>query len=219
MEAGSARTGSHRTRTSRDRELEFARVLAFSDGVFAIAITLLVLQLEVPESADDLGRALRDQLPDLFAFALSFAVLGKIWWAFHHRLFSSLSAFDGRLITINFLYLALAVLVPFSSELIGDYGDDREAVIVYAANLGLLSLVGALMVRYAWRHGLMEQEAAGGAGLDAGGGAYAIAAVFLASIPVALVSPDAATLLWLASFLGGRRLKGVAHRVERGRRD
>jgi uncharacterized membrane protein len=193
-----------------ESEAEFARVLAFSDGVFSIAITLLVLQLEVPEDVDRLGHELADQLPDLFAFALSFAVLGRIWWAFHHRLFSGLEAFDGRLIGINFLYLALAVLVPFSSELIGDYGDRPQAVITYAANLGLLSLVGAEMLRYATRNGLMRRDVMRERGLATDAGAYVIPAVFLGSIPVALLSPEAATWMWLLSFVGGRGVRRLS---------
>ena len=195
-----------------ESELEFARVLAFSDGVFAIAITLLVLQLEVPEDVHNLGGELDDQLPDLFAFALSFAVLGRIWWSFHHRLFSCLGAFDGRLIALNFVYLALAVLVPFSSELMGDYGDTTEGVIVYATNLGLLSLAGLAMIRYALHHGLMREDGS----YRPDGGTVLIAAVFLASIPVAFISPTAASLVWLLVFLGRTRLRGVADRIAGG---
>jgi uncharacterized membrane protein len=195
-----------------ESELEFARVLAFSDGVFAIAITLLVLQLEVPENVNDLGHELGEQLPDLFAFALSFAVLGRIWWAFHHRLFSGLEAFDGRLIALNFLYLALAVLVPFSSELLGDYGDTTEGVVVYAANLALLSLAGLAMSRYAFSRGLLR----GDAEYEQDGGTIVLAAVFLASIPVAFISPLVATLMWLLNFLGRTRIRKLADRFAGG---
>ena len=77
------------------------------------------------------------------------------WWAFHHRLFSGLEQFDGPLVGLNFLYLALVTLVPFTSDVLGEFGDHSEAVIIYAVNLGLLGLVGAVMVRYAFSHGLM----------------------------------------------------------------
>jgi uncharacterized membrane protein len=201
--ASQASTDEHGGRYPRlrreEREVEFARVLAFSDGVFAIAITLLVLQLEVPADVKQLGSELDDQLPDLFAYCLSFAVLGRVWWAFHHRLFSGLAEFDGVLIALNFLYLGLAVLVPFSSELMGDYGGEREAVVIYAANIGLLTLSGALMAEYAVRRGLMRPGAAEGA---TGPASYLITAVFLLSIPVAFVSPLAASLIWLTTFIG-----------------
>ncbi len=197
--------GAGRPRLRRDeRELEFARVLAFSDGVFAIAITLLVLQLEVPEDVHHLRNELDDQLPDLFAYCLSFAVLGRVWWAFHHRLFGGLAEFDGPLIALNFVYLGLAVLVPFSSELIGDYGDAREAVVIYAANIGLLTLAGGLMAEYALHRGLMRPEAAAEARREGSRPSrFLITGVFLVSIPVAFISPFAASLVWLTTFLGG----------------
>jgi uncharacterized membrane protein len=87
---GGRRTAGRRARFRREEsELEFARIVAFSDGVFAIAMTLLVLALHVPEGVSDLDQVLEDQLPDFFAFALSFSVLAQVWF-FHHRFFGSL---------------------------------------------------------------------------------------------------------------------------------
>ena len=190
----------HGGRTRRTESgLEFGRVLNFSDGVFAIAITLLVLTLEVPESASDLGNELSDQTPDIFAFALSFAVLGRIWWVFHHRLFSELAAFDGPLIAFNFLYLALVALVPFTSELLGDYSDEPLSVAIYAANVGGLGLVGGLMIEYAFGHGLMSADAEARRTNFAGPRNFAIPLVFLGSIAIAFaVSAEAAMLSWLS---------------------
>lgn len=190
----------------KEREAEFSRILAFSDGVFAIAITLLVLQLEVPEAASDLGRTMRDEVPDLFAFALSFAVLGRFWWAFHHRFFTGLAVFDGRLVGLNFLYLALVTLVPFTSEVLGDFGDTPEGVIAYAANLGLLGTVGALMIHYAFGHGLMSPEAVRQREQESGHRWWSLPGVFFFSIPVALFSPQAATLVWLVGLALAPRL-------------
>jgi uncharacterized membrane protein len=217
MEAGTS-AGSSRPRrhTRRERESEFNRLLAFSDGVFAIAITLLVLQLEVPAESVDLSEGLKDMLPDLFAFALSFAVLGRLWWVFHHRLFSGLEEFDGRLVGLNFVYLALVTLVPFSSDLLGDYGDHPEAVIIYAANLGLLGLVGAVMVRYAFDRGLMLREVQEAWGPH-GRPNWVLPCIFLASIPIALVSTLAAILFWLlAGALGLRLFQRLTGQAEAG---
>lgn len=205
-----------RVPTRRGREAEFNRLLAFSDGVFAIAITLLVLQLEVPPNAADLGPELEDALPDLFAFALSFAVLGRLWWVFHHRLFSGLEEFDGRLVALNFVYLALVTLVPFSSDVLGEYGDRSAAVVVYAANLGLLGMVGVVMVRYAFDRNLMMpgvQEEYGPHGQPN----WMLPLVFFVSIPVALVNPLAGMLLWLVA--GGIGLRAMRHLVRRAEGD
>ena len=215
MEAGTSAGSRHERGTRREREAEFNRLLAFSDGVFAIAITLLVLQLEVPADSADLSEGLKDMLPDLFAFALSFAVLGRLWWVFHHRLFSGLEEFDGRLVGLNFLYLALVALVPFSSDLLGDYGDHPEAVIIYAVNLGLLGLVGAVMVRYAFENELMMADVQKEYG-PRGTPNWALPCVFLASIPIALVSPLAATLFWLLA--GAIGLRAFRHLQEGQRR-
>jgi uncharacterized membrane protein len=188
-----------------EAETEFARVVAFSDGVFAIAITLLVLALEVPANAGDLAQALRDRENEFFAYALSFAVLGKLWLA-HHRFFFSLARFDNTLMGLNLLYLACVALVPFTSELLGDFSDDPAAVIAYAVNMTAISLVFAAQIVYAYRRDLVTGEARDYERRFAGPANFVVAAVFAASIPVALLSTTAATLMWLLIFLTGRWL-------------
>lgn len=183
-----------------ENEIEFSRIVAFSDGVFAIAITLLVLQLEVPEHVrqDDLWPVLWDQRHDLFAYAISFAVIGR-FWVVHHRFFGDVTGFDGRLIALNLFYLAWIVLMPFSSQVLGDHGGDEPAVILYAVNLIGVILAGTLLFVDARRAGLSraspEEERAGRRS------ALAVAAVFFLSIFVAiLISPEAATVCWLGLF-------------------
>jgi uncharacterized membrane protein len=190
-----------RAQFQRDQsELEFGRIVAFSDGVFAIAITLLVLALQIPEGVSDFPETLRDQAPDFFAFALSFAVLAQVWY-FHHRFFGSLSGYDGTLITFNFVYLALVTLVPFSSQVIGDYGDESAAAIIYALNIAGLGIGGTLMTRYAFRHSLVRTEVAELLGVGSGPRGLLIAGIFLASIPIALVDANAAEWSWLVMFV------------------
>jgi uncharacterized membrane protein len=203
------RPSRRRAKFRRDeRELEFTRIVAFSDGVFAIAITLLVLALQIPEAVPDLPEALRDQVPDFLAFVLSFAVLSQIW-LFHHRFFGALERFDATLITINFGYLALVALVPFSSQLIGDYGDESAAAVIYALNMGGIGLVGAAMVQYAFRRSLVKPDMAEMLGIRTGPASWRVAAIFLISLPIALVSANAAEWSWLALFL----ITEVASRV------
>ncbi|MGH2985678.1 MAG: TMEM175 family protein, partial [Solirubrobacterales bacterium] len=193
------------TPTREDAEVEFNRIVAFSDGVFAIAITLLVLTLEVPGGADDLGQELRDRSDEFLAYALSFAVLGKLWLS-HHRFFGSLGRFDGTLLALNLLYLAFVALVPFTSDLLGNYSGETVAVIAYALNLAAVSLVFTISVRYASTHDLFHDWEKPHTQRYAGWSDFFVAGVFLISIPVALVSPTAATLVWLAIFFVGRRL-------------
>lgn len=183
-----------------ENEVEFSRIVAFSDGVFSIAITLLILNVSV-EAGDvadgGLWQALWDQRENLLAYAISFAVIGRFWLV-HHRFFGEVTAFDNRLIGLNMLYLGWIVLIPFSSQLLGDYGGQTPSVIVYAVNLAVVVLLGLLMSSRARRAGLTsgDMEDDREAKLRAG----FIAAVFLLSIPVAVVAPNYAPLLWLALF-------------------
>src|SRR3954451_11150521 len=192
------------TRARDDWGLEFSRIIAFSDGVFAIAITLLVLSLEIPENAHDLSHTLGQQWPDLLAYVLSFAVIGRLW-VLHHRFFGEVTHFDGQLMSLNLAYLGLIVLIPFTTEELGDYGHTSTAAILYAANIGLTNLVGSLLVFDAVRRGLTKP------GLDwildnplRWRGVIG-AIVFFASIPVALVSPTAAEAVWVLILVSGLR--------------
>jgi uncharacterized membrane protein len=192
-----------RSRTAKKRaenEIEFSRIVAFSDGVFAIAITLLVLNLTVPERlhGQELWSLLWDERQDLFAYAISFAVVGR-FWVVHHRFFGDVTGFDGRLIALNLFYLAWIVLMPFSSQVLGDHADQEAAVILYAVNLAGVLLAGAWMFADARRAGLSratDEEAREGLRR-----ALLIAAVFLASIPVALLNPRLAPYCWLVLFV------------------
>jgi uncharacterized membrane protein len=134
--------------------VEFARIAAFTDGVFAIAITLLVLSLDVPATLpdDELHEFLLDSWPQLFAYFLSFAVIGRFWMA-HHVVFSLLHDFDRRLLVLNLAYLSLVVLIPFPTELLGDFGHETDAVVLYAAVVGTAALLSGLMLMGSIRRG------------------------------------------------------------------
>jgi uncharacterized membrane protein len=195
-----------RVETRRERanaEVEFGRIVAFSDGVFSIAITLLVLGLTVPSHGQDFGDALLDERHSLFAYALSFAVLGRFWVA-HHGFFGGLASFDGRLIGLNLLYLAWIALVPFTSQLLGDYGSEPLAIIVYAASLGGVMMTFGGKIVYAYRRGLLRAEYREIARNKVAPGTFAAGAIFLLSMPIALISPTAAELSWLLLFTGDR---------------
>ena len=182
--------------------IEFARIVAFTDGVFAIAITILVLGLDVPEELP--GPALRDFLvdawPQLFAYFLSFAVIGRYWVA-HHHVFGMLRGFDQRLMALNLLYLSLIVLIPFPTNLLGEYGSRSDPVMLYAFVLASASLLSWLMLRYALAHEHIDPSALPAA-RTAYGATLQPAIVFYLSIPIAFVSPLAGQLFWLTLLLG-----------------
>lgn len=183
-----------------DNEIEFGRIVAFSDGVFSIAITLLVLNLGIEKGlgAGEIDDALWGLREDFLAFAVSFAVIGR-FWVVHHRFFSEVRAFDGRLIGLNLLYLSWIVLIPFSSEVLGEYGSETAGVVVYSVNLAIVVLVGQLMTRTAHRNGL---TAIGESSYRESQirSAY-IAGVFLLSIPLGFLVPGVTPFLWLVLFV------------------
>jgi uncharacterized membrane protein len=177
--------------------VDFARIVAFTDGVFAIAITLLVLSLEVPPglAGHALNNYLEDSWPQLFAYFLSFAVIGRFWIT-HHRAFGMLHDFDRRLLALNLLYLSLIVLIPFASELLGDYGDVTAAVVVYATVVGSAALLSSLMLRHTLGQGHVHADSRESA-REISAGLLRAAIVFYVSIPIAFISPLAGQLTWL----------------------
>ncbi len=131
---------------------ETARIEAFSDGVFAIAITLLILEIRVPESAahGGLGRALVELWPSYLAFIASFMTIG-VMWLNHHRLFSLIQKSDDGLILYNLLLLLGITWIPFPTALLAEQlrgPDSRVAGVVYAWSFTALAIVFNLM----WRH-------------------------------------------------------------------
>lgn len=182
-------------------EIEFSRIVAFSDGVFAIAITLLVLNFDISRdlAGSEVADALWDERENLLAFVVSFAVIGRFWLV-HHRFFGEVNAFDARLIVLNLVYLGWIVLIPFSSEVLGEYASETAAVVLYSANLAGVVLVGMLMMADAHRAGLISTDAR--KRRESHNRSLYIASVFLLSIPVAFVAPGIAPLLWLVLFVG-----------------
>ena len=179
------------------------RLVFFSDAVFAIAITLLVIELGVPERlADDaaLRDALIDLLPSLFSFFLSFAVIA-LWWISHHRLLRLIDRTHPALVALNFVLLASIAFLPFASGVLGHHGDLPTAVQLYAATnaVAALSLVGMRVL--AQRLGLLDDGADLAAFRRRSLSTLATAAVFVLSIPLAAVSPSLATWSWALVFV------------------
>jgi uncharacterized membrane protein len=183
-----------------ENEVEFSRIVAFSDGVFSIAITLLVLGLTIESnlSRGELSDTLWAQRENLLAYAISFAVIGRFWLV-HHRFFGEVKAFDSRLIGLNMLYLGWIVLIPFSSKVLGDYGGQTPSVVLYSANLAGVVLIGLLMVADAQRAGLTTIDAESQRE-NLIRSAW-IAGVFLLSIPIAYVDAHIVPYMWLVLFL------------------
>ena len=140
-------------------EMDSGRVEAFSDGVFAIAITLLVLDLMVPgmDEAHEigLGAALAHEWPSYFAYVVSFLVIGIIWMN-HHAVVDHLSRADRPLMALNLLLLLWASLIPWPTRLVAEYMRDggepeRVAALVYAGTMTMMGVTFGLLWTYASR--------------------------------------------------------------------
>jgi len=138
---------------------EFGRVANLSDGVFAIALTLLVLTLDVPDvSGTDLTGALLAEGQQAALFALSFVLVANIWWV-HHRFFALLGELESGLIAMNLGILGLVALVPFPTSLVGRHLTSPAAVVPFiAVFLAITLLLSLALVRArrvnAWREPL-----------------------------------------------------------------
>jgi uncharacterized membrane protein len=198
-----------KARKREENETEFGRIVAFSDGVFSIAITLLVLSLHIPDTLSQaaVGNALWEQRENLLAYAISFAVIAR-FWLLHHSFFGEVTAFDSRLIGLNMLYLGWVVLIPFSSQVLGEYAGSTAAVVVYAANLAGVVLIAQWMSWDARGAGLTSIDAATQRENLIRG--MFIVGVFLLSVAVAFVAPHVAPYVWLLLFVEGR-----SHALER----
>jgi uncharacterized membrane protein len=138
------------------------RLLALTDGVVAIALTLLVLQLQVPalkladeNSASDLWQALNIDGSELTSYLVSFLIIAQFWLV-HHRAMRGMRGHSEGLAWRNFGFLLALTLMPFTSDLIGRYGSNPVAITLFGLNLALISLSSQWIVLYATHHNLVE---------------------------------------------------------------
>ena len=131
---------------------ETSRVEAFSDGVFAIAITLLILEIKIPGAGSGaLAADLLGQWPSYLSFLISFAFIG-IMWINHHRLFTHIGRCDDVLLVLNLLLLLGVVVVPFPTAVLAMHlgrPDQRAALILYNSTYIFIAVAFNLLWRYA----------------------------------------------------------------------
>jgi uncharacterized membrane protein len=194
-------------------ERDLGRIAAFTDGVMAVAITLLVLNIQVPRlpRGENLGEPLVDLIPSLGAYLLAFALIGR-FWVIHHNLFEKLRAFDRRLMALNLSFLALIVLVPFAAELYDTYTSEPLAAAVLGATLGLAAMVHWAMTAHVMRRGFVVEHEREGTEPLARPIGLGFTAAFLLSVPAAFLSVHIAEALWISTVVMHyplRRLGGI----------
>jgi uncharacterized membrane protein len=183
------------SQSARDRDTD--RVEAFSDGVFAIAITLLVLELHVADTDSGLWRALVGEWPSFAAYLTSFFIIG-IMWVNHHSMFGVIVRVDRPLLFLNLLLLLWTSLLPFPTSLVadhlGDGGMDASvAEAVYSANLTLAALAFSLIWMHAVRGGRLIREPLGRREEWRSIGRFSVGTLlYAATIGIAFLSPGAA---------------------------
>ena len=128
------------------------RLETCSDGVFAIVITLLVLDIKLPEvNALGLIQALKESLPRIAAYVLSFAIIG-LYWISHLRSFELIAKVNGAVFWINLLLLLLVSFIPFPTALLGRYPNEALPIVIYGLTLIACNAVGLGLMAYLLRH-------------------------------------------------------------------
>ncbi len=190
-----------------------ARIAALTDGIYAVAMTLLVIDLKLPPTAqshDALLRGLIDLLPRFEAWLISFLVLALFWFG-HHRGFDGLRRTDGKLIALNIAQLGCVSLMPFSSELVGRSGLPL-AQLVYSLNMALLGLLALLIGRYIYRHPeLAETPVPLAAFRGAQVRTVGLIAISIVAVPLSMLVQGAANWAFLLMAL----ILPLSHRIER----
>jgi uncharacterized membrane protein len=186
----------------RDRD----RIVNLSDGVFAIAITPLVLDIRVPDIpegmvASELPAALLSLWPKYLGYFLSFAVIST-FWIVHHSIFRPIREYDRGLLYLNFLFLMFVAFVPFPTSLLGEYGDHQLPVAIYAGALAIGRLLLTAIHWYSTR-----DDRLGGEPQNPGEVRFylirglAMPVIFLLSIGVSFFSVGAAIWSWVVMIV------------------
>lgn len=147
----------------RSRSLQTGRLEALSDGVFAIAVTLLVLDIKVPVHSDDLLRAVGGSWPSYLAYVVSFSTIGAIWLG-HNAITEYLDRADSGFVRLNLLVLLLVSFLPLPTRLLADYigqaRPERVATTMYGLSLLVASTLLLALWKYAVRARLVRPDAA-----------------------------------------------------------
>ena len=178
--------------------LEFDRFVFFSDAVFAIAMTLLVVGIGIPHVASaNLEHALHNKSDEILSFFISFLVIGYYWLA-HHRFVAQIVSIDTGFMALNLAYLAAIAFTPFPTALVGVYTGHTISVVLYAATLGAASFFEVMMFVRAHRQKLFRHEMSPGEYRFGVVASTVPVIVFSLSIPLAYVDASLALLSWLS---------------------
>ncbi len=184
-----------------DDETGLERLVFFSDAVFAIAITLLALEIHLPVEAAGLSdyqlmNSLIEIWPKYLSFIISFLVIGNFWIS-HHRRFRSITRYDNRLLLLNLVMLMCVAFIPFPTSILSE-NSNRTATIFYALSIAMTGLLSTILWWYASRENRLtmksfDHQIAHRYLLSN----LTIPVVFLLSIGLAFINPDLAKFSWV----------------------
>lgn len=207
------------------KEFQLERLILFTDAVFAIAITLLIIEIKVPElhgveaTEGALISSLAHLIPKFAGFFISFMLIG-MYWTRHHFLFGFVTDYTPRLIWLNMLFLVSIVLMPFSTGLFGEYSVPptihlKAPLVFYVANVCLTGFMLFLLWRYVGnpKHAVASPALTAGVVRDAKQRALVVSLVFGLTIVVALINPYAARYFPILTPLFLRAAKRIGARA------
>jgi uncharacterized membrane protein len=141
--------------TSRDPD----RLVLFTDAVVAIAITLLILPLVdlVQEHKAQASDIITENLPQIFSFVLSFAVIARMWLV-HHQVFRHVRAYNSPLVLVNLVWVFMIVLLPFPTEMVATYSTNRFTVGFYIGTIVASSLCQTVLTLIIYHHPEIAEE-------------------------------------------------------------
>lgn len=208
--------------------LEFERAVFFTDAVFAIALTLLIVGIAVPEISQatrepsTMLNALGDMFPKFVSFFIGFVLIGRYWMA-HHVMFGQLRAIDQRLIGINLVYLAFVAFLPFPVGLVGEYEGNPVSVLLLAACLATISSLEVVEFHYAYRKGLLARDIPPSTYRWTVVESLVPVAVFILMSPLAFISSTLCLASWLTAIpigvIVGRKAPDDASAFDIGSQD
>jgi uncharacterized membrane protein len=179
-----------------------SRILALSDGVFAIATTLLILEIAVPATTSDAGlpKALLALWPRYLAYVLSFVVIAR-FWVIHRLAFRLIARDDEVLLWLNLLLLMFVAFLPFPTAVLGQHAGSPAAALLYAISVILASLASGACWWYASGTGNLLRPDAGRAQVRAlRARSLSAPVLFTLSLPIAIFAPYAAEAVWVLVF-------------------
>lgn len=191
------------TGETNEHDFGYERLIMFTDGIFAIAITLLALEIRVPEVASraELGQAILNMIPQILIFAFSFLQVG-IFWLAHHRMFRYIERSDSNFMGLCLIYLMLIAFIPVPAATLGHYGDDFASVTFFALTLTLVGVTEMIIWQYAaYNHRLLRVDVTPLQIAETRWRTINAILMFGISILIAFISPLVAMLSWFLLFV------------------